>query len=108
MPSSAPAPAEAFPISRSEVAGLAVAELAAKFGTPLFVYDSSKIVERIADLQMFDHIRYAQKACSNLAILDLVRAPRRIGRRGQRRRNPPSIGRRVFACRRSASDRLHG
>ena len=73
MPSSAPAPVEAFPVVRTEVAGLAVAELAHKFGTPLFVYDAAKIVERIGDLQAFDHIRYAQKACSNLAILDLAR-----------------------------------
>ena len=31
------------------------------------------IRRRIADLAAFDVIRYAQKACSNLAILDLVR-----------------------------------
>ena len=73
MPSSAPATAEAFPVVRTEIAGLPVAELARKFGTPLFVYDAVKIVERIGDLQAFDHVRYAQKACSNLAILDLAR-----------------------------------
>ena len=31
------------------------------------------IRRRIADLAAFDVVRYAQKACSNLAILDLVR-----------------------------------
>ena len=31
------------------------------------------ILERLADLAAFDHVRYAQKACSNLAILDLFR-----------------------------------
>jgi diaminopimelate decarboxylase len=31
------------------------------------------IRRRIADLRAFDYIRYAQKACSNLAILDLMR-----------------------------------
>src|SRR5205807_2736023 len=36
-------------------------------------YDAATIVERIEDLRAFDTIRYAQKACSNLAILDLVR-----------------------------------
>jgi diaminopimelate decarboxylase len=37
------------------------------------VYDAAKIVQRICDLAAFDIVRYAQKACSNLAILDLVR-----------------------------------
>src|SRR5580692_5011917 len=73
MPTSAPATAEAFPVVRTEIAGLAVADLARKFGTPSFVYDAAKITERIGDLRAFDHIRYAQKACSNLAILDLAR-----------------------------------
>jgi diaminopimelate decarboxylase len=58
---------------RSEIAGLPVRELAREFGTPCFVYDAAKIIERIEDLRAFDHVRYAQKACSNLAILDLVR-----------------------------------
>jgi diaminopimelate decarboxylase len=57
----------------TEIAGIAVADLARQFGTPTFVYDAAKIVERLADLKAFDHVRYAQKACSNLAILDLVR-----------------------------------
>jgi diaminopimelate decarboxylase len=50
-----------------------VAELARRFGTPVFVYDAAVIVERLADLRAFDCVRYAQKAASNLAILDLVR-----------------------------------
>ena len=58
---------------RTEIAGLGVEQLARQFGSPTFVYDAAKIVERVADLQAFDNIRYAQKACSNLAILDLVR-----------------------------------
>jgi diaminopimelate decarboxylase len=37
------------------------------------VYDAAKIAERISDLAAFDVVRFAQKACSNLAILDLVR-----------------------------------
>ena len=44
-----------------------------EFGTPTYVYDAAKIIERIDDLRQFDVIRYAQKACSNLAILDMVR-----------------------------------
>src|SRR4051794_21142810 len=62
-----------FSTLRTEIAGCDVRELAQKFGTPTFVYDAAKIVERIEDLQSFDLVRYAQKACSNLAILDLMR-----------------------------------
>ncbi|EAQ82390.1 diaminopimelate decarboxylase [Blastopirellula marina] len=62
-----------FKTFRTEIAGVPVLDLAAKYGTPTFVYDAAKIVERIEDLRAFDVIRYAQKACSNLAILDLMR-----------------------------------
>jgi diaminopimelate decarboxylase len=62
-----------FPTIRTEIAGVPVADLARQFGTPTYVYDAAKIVERINDLRQFDYIRYAQKACSNLAILDLMR-----------------------------------
>lgn len=58
---------------RTEIAGLPVAEIARRFGTPTFVYDAGQIVERINDLKPFDLIRYAQKANSNLAVLDLMR-----------------------------------
>lgn len=58
---------------RQEIAGVAVADLARQYGTPLYAYDAARIVERVEDLRLFDHIRYAQKACSNLAILDLIR-----------------------------------
>ncbi len=62
-----------FASSRSEIAGLAIRNLTEKFGTPLYVYDQSTIDQRIADLAAFDVIRYAQKANSNLAILDRIR-----------------------------------
>jgi diaminopimelate decarboxylase len=55
------------------IAGEPIAELARRFGTPVYVYDAAPIARRIAQLKQFDVIRYAQKACSNLAILDLVR-----------------------------------
>jgi diaminopimelate decarboxylase len=58
---------------RTEIAGIPAIELARRFGTPTFVYDAAMIRRRIADLAAFDVVRYAQKACSNLAILDLVR-----------------------------------
>jgi diaminopimelate decarboxylase len=62
-----------FPTLRSEIAGVKVTELARQFGTPTYVYDAASIVERIEDLRQFDLIRFAQKACSNIAILDLCR-----------------------------------
>ncbi len=65
--------APTFSTSRSQIAGLDIADLAKKFGTPLYVYDRRVIDQRIADLQAFDVVRFAQKACSNLAILDRVR-----------------------------------
>jgi diaminopimelate decarboxylase len=58
---------------RTEVAGVPVTEIARQFGTPTFVYESAMIQKRIDDLRSFDTIRYAQKANSNLAVLDLVR-----------------------------------
>ena len=65
--------AEESNLCRQTIADVPVRELAEKFGTPCYVYDEKKIVERIEDLRRFDLIRYAQKACSNIAILDLVR-----------------------------------
>jgi len=62
-----------FPNLVEEVAGQPVGALAKQFGTPLYVYDAEQIAERIRDLSQFDAVRFAQKACSNLAILDLVR-----------------------------------
>jgi diaminopimelate decarboxylase len=55
------------------IADLSIPELASQFGTPLYVYDAKVIVERIGHLASFDVTRYAQKACSNIAILDLAR-----------------------------------
>ncbi|HUG66698.1 MAG TPA: diaminopimelate decarboxylase [Pirellulaceae bacterium] len=62
-----------FSTTRTEIGGIPVTELAKQFGTPTYVYDATKIVERINDLSAFDAIRYAQKANSNIAIVDLVR-----------------------------------
>lgn len=66
-----------FPISRegvcTTIAGLDVVALARRFGTPTFVYDGATIAERVRSLARFDVVRYAQKACSNIAVLDLCR-----------------------------------
>lgn len=50
-----------------------LAETARQHGTPLWCYDAKTIRARIDQLQGFDVIRYAQKACSNLHILRLIR-----------------------------------
>ncbi|NSL56247.1 diaminopimelate decarboxylase [Uliginosibacterium aquaticum] len=47
--------------------------LSTEFGTPLWLYDAAVIRARIAALRAFDHIRFAQKACSNTHILRLMR-----------------------------------
>ena len=47
--------------------------LADQFGTPLWVYDAATIRQRIAQVSNFDTIRFAQKACSNIHILKLMR-----------------------------------
>src|SRR5262245_65893281 len=65
--------AEPYHPIRTTIAGIGVRDLAERFGTPTYVYEAAKIVERINDLKQFDVIRFAQKACSNIAILDLAR-----------------------------------
>ncbi|MCA9169377.1 MAG: diaminopimelate decarboxylase, partial [Planctomycetales bacterium] len=60
-------------LERREIAGVSVAEIAQQFGTPVYVYDEQMIQQRIDDLRAFDVIRYAQKACSNLSILNFAR-----------------------------------
>jgi diaminopimelate decarboxylase len=65
--------AAAFPTVLTEIAAHAIPQLVRRFGTPVYVYDAAKIAERLADLTAFDVVRYAQKACSNLAVLDLMR-----------------------------------
>ncbi len=57
----------------TDIAGEPIPALARRFGTPVYVYDAAPILHRIRQLKLFDTIRYAQKACSNLAILDLMR-----------------------------------
>ncbi len=47
--------------------------LADQFGTPLWVYDAGTIRQRIAQVSNFDTVRFAQKACSNIHILQLMR-----------------------------------
>nr|WP_318383871.1 diaminopimelate decarboxylase [uncultured Enterobacter sp.] len=47
--------------------------LPAEFGCPVWAYDAEIIREKIAQLSQFDVVRFAQKACSNIHILRLMR-----------------------------------
>jgi len=55
------------------IAGVPTTQLAKQFGTPTYIYDAATILHRIEQLRRFDVIRYAQKANSNIAVLDLIR-----------------------------------
>ncbi|WP_312691703.1 diaminopimelate decarboxylase [Kosakonia sp.] len=48
-------------------------KLPAEFGCPVWVYDAQIIRGQIAKLRDFDVVRFAQKACSNIHILRLMR-----------------------------------
>ncbi|NJD00238.1 diaminopimelate decarboxylase [Candidatus Erwinia dacicola] len=48
--------------------------LALQYGGPLWAYDAAIIKDRISQLQQFDVVRFAQKACSNIHILCLMHA----------------------------------
>ncbi len=62
-----------FETTRNEIAGIPISEIVSKFGTPAYVYDMSIIEERVRDLAAFDVVRYAQKACSNIGILNRLK-----------------------------------
>jgi diaminopimelate decarboxylase len=51
-----------------------VDKLAQQHATPLWIYDADTIRARVARLQAFDSVRFAQKACSNTHVLRLLRA----------------------------------
>ncbi len=60
------------------IQGISVKDLAQEFGTPLYVYDSAKIIEQIKTLrQAFSgvkhKIKYAAKALTNVSILKLIK-----------------------------------
>ncbi|WMW81387.1 diaminopimelate decarboxylase [Undibacterium cyanobacteriorum] len=44
-----------------------------QYGTPCWAYDANYIRAQIAQLKQFDVIRFAQKSCSNIHILKLMR-----------------------------------
>jgi diaminopimelate decarboxylase len=50
-----------------------LSQIAASHQTPCWVYDAAMIRAQIARLRQFDVIRFAQKSCSNIHILRLMR-----------------------------------
>lgn len=48
-------------------------ELYKKYQGPVWIYDASVIINRIMQLKKFDIVRFAQKSCSNIHILKLMR-----------------------------------
>ena len=64
---------KSFESIRDEIAGIPVSEIVSKFGTPTYVYDMAIIEKRVRDLAAFDVVRYAQKACSNIGILNRLK-----------------------------------
>lgn len=64
---------QTFSLTRTDIAGHSIADLAKEFGTPTYVYDATVIRDRVKQLESFDVIRFAQKANSNIAVLNLIR-----------------------------------
>ncbi|ADU70457.1 diaminopimelate decarboxylase [Pantoea sp. At-9b] len=64
------------PLNNTETALTAanLLPLAQRYSGPFWAYDASVIQQRIAQLNQFDVVRFAQKACSNIHILRLMRA----------------------------------
>lgn len=50
-----------------------LSKIAAEQGTPVYVYDAEIIKDRVDRLREFDTVRFAQKACSNIHLLKLLR-----------------------------------
>ena len=46
---------------------------ASEYGTPLWIYDRATIERAVKDVQVFDTVRFAQKACPNLSVVSLIR-----------------------------------
>jgi diaminopimelate decarboxylase len=64
------------PVSKTLTATQAssFAHLASQYGTPLYVYEAATIREQYRKVAHFDTVRFAQKACSNIHILRLLRS----------------------------------
>ena len=48
-------------------------DIAAEYGTPVYVYDAAVVRRQLESLHSFDRVRFAQKACANIHIQRLLR-----------------------------------
>src|ERR1043165_1268550 len=60
-----------------EIQGVKVADVCARFGTPLYIYDAEKIITQVVNLKKaFEQtdlkIKYASKALTNISIIKLL------------------------------------
>jgi diaminopimelate decarboxylase len=61
-------------VSRLSVSRVAqLRAIAAQYGTPVYVYDAEVMRQQLGKLRDFDRVRFAQKACSNIHVLKLLR-----------------------------------
>ncbi|MBY0572097.1 MAG: diaminopimelate decarboxylase [Undibacterium sp.] len=58
---------------KNAISATQIGQIARDFQTPCWAYDAQMIRAQIARLRQFDVIRFAQKSCSNLHILRLMR-----------------------------------
>ncbi len=58
---------------KTAITPLQIQRIAQEHGTPCWAYDAQLIRRQIAQLKQFDVIRFAQKSCSNIHILRLMR-----------------------------------
>lgn len=65
-----------YPLDQHEtrLTGAQLLALSQHYATPWWIYDADMIRQKIRQLKKFDIIRFAQKACSNIHILRLMRA----------------------------------
>jgi diaminopimelate decarboxylase len=49
-------------------------QIAARFGTPVYVYDAEILRAQLAKLKAFELVRFAQKACPNVHVQRILRA----------------------------------
>ncbi|CAL4324180.1 Diaminopimelate decarboxylase [Buchnera aphidicola (Eriosoma grossulariae)] len=50
-----------------------IIQMIKKYGTPIWIYNENIIQKKIFELKSFDKIRFAQKSCSNINILKIMK-----------------------------------
>ena len=63
----------------SNIQGVSLADIAAQFGTPVYIYDAQTIVRQVSKLKEYFagtdlKVKFAAKALTNISILSLLRS----------------------------------